>query len=295
MEMAESENCPVFKRGKVRDVYDVGNERLLIIATDRISAFDCISPTPIPEKGILLTQLSNFWFERTRDAVPNHIVNAAPEMPGWRDDQGRTPDQIAGRSVLVKKTRPLAIEAVVRGYLAGSGWKEYCQTGKVCGVSLPPGLTESDRLPEPIYTPATKAEEGMHDENIPFEDTVDIVGAAVAEQVRDISLKLYKTASEYARERGIIIADTKFEFGLFDGELLLIDEILTPDSSRFWPLDGYVPGGPQPSFDKQYVRDHLESLDWDKTPPAPELPSDIVEGTVARYREALHCLTAQRP
>jgi phosphoribosylaminoimidazole-succinocarboxamide synthase len=290
--MTNSSDNSLFKRGKVRDVYDVGDEHLLIIATDRISAFDCISPTPIPDKGVVLTQLSNFWFEKTEDFVPNHIVDGTPEMPGWEDAEGRSAADIRGRSILVKKTRPLAIEAVVRGYLAGSGWKEYRQTGRICGVSLPPGLTESEQLPEPIYTPATKAEEGMHDENIPFESTIDIVGLTIAERVRDISLRLYGLASEYARKRGIIIADTKFEFGLVDGDLLLIDELLTPDSSRFWPLEGYKPGGPQPSFDKQYVRDYLEGLDWDKTPPAPKLPPDIVNGTVARYKEALRTLIA---
>jgi len=289
--MTQLSNISLLKRGKVRDVYDVGNEHLLIIATDRISAFDCISPTPIPDKGIVLTQLSNFWFEKTESIVPNHIVDAAPEMSEWGDDVGRSSDEIKGRSVLVKKTRPLVVEAVVRGYLAGSGWKEYCQTGKICGVTLPPGLAESEPLPEPIYTPATKAEQGMHDENIPFEYTIDIVGRILAESVRDISLQLYTLASEYARERGIIIADTKFEFGLVEGKLVLIDELITPDSSRFWPLDEYEPGKSQPSFDKQYVRDYLESLDWDKTPPAPELPADIVAGTLVRYREALFCLT----
>jgi len=281
----------LLRRGKVRDVYAIGNTHLLIIATDRISAFDCVLPTPIPEKGIILTQMSNFWFGKTEHIVPNHLVDADPKWMDWYYDDDWCYEEMRGRVVVVKKAEPLPVEAVVRGYLAGSGWKEYRETGKICGIQLPPGMSESAQLPAPIYTPATKAEAGMHDENISFERTVDIVGRDLAEKVRDISMQLYLFAADYARERGIIIADTKFEFGFVDGEFVLIDELFTPDSSRFWPVDGYRAGRPQPSFDKQYVRDYLEGLDWDKTPPAPELPPDIVRGATEKYREALRRLT----
>ncbi|MEI6568360.1 MAG: phosphoribosylaminoimidazolesuccinocarboxamide synthase, partial [Verrucomicrobiota bacterium] len=251
------------KSGKVREVFDLG-DRLLFVATDRISAFDCIMPNGIPRKGEVLTQISHFWFEQTASFQPNHLLarSSDPLPPALQPFAS----QLQGRSMVVKKAQPLAIECVVRGYLAGSGWKEYRQSGTVCGIKLPAGLQESSPLPEPIFTPATKAETG-HDENISFEQAANIVGAGIAQAARDASLKIYKFARDYARMRGIIIADTKFEFGIMDGQLILIDEVLTPDSSRFWPADVYAPGKGQPSFDKQFVRDYLETLDWDKTPP----------------------------
>jgi len=285
----------LFKRGKVRDLYDVGNEKLLlIVACDRISAFDCVLPTPIPGKGILLSQMSNFWFQKTEHIVPNHLVDTNPEWMDWYYDDDWEYDFWQGRVVLVKKVKPLPVEAIVRGYLYGSGWKEYKKTGEVCGITLPAGLRDSDKLPEPIYTPSTKANAGDHDENISFEITVELLGRDVAEKVRDISIKLYTYAAEYALERGIIIVDTKFEFGLIDRELVLIDELFTPDSSRFWPVENYDPGKPQTSFDKQYVRDYLESVGWDKKPPAPELASDIVRKTAEKYYEAYVRLTGCR-
>jgi len=261
------------------------------VATDRISAFDCIMPNGIPRKGEVLTQISYFWFAQTESFQANHLVSRAHEpLPSSL----RAFDaDLAPRSMIVKKTQPLAIECVVRGYLAGSGWKEYRQTQTVCGLKLPPGLQESSELPEPIFTPATKAETG-HDENISFEEAARIVGADIAEQARAASLKIYHTARDYARQRGIIIADTKFEFGLLGGKLILIDEVLTPDSSRFWPADQYQPGKGQPSFDKQFVRDYLETLDWDKTPPAPALPEEVVVRTQAKYLEAYERLTGKR-
>ncbi len=271
-------------RGKVRDIYDLG-ENLLIVATDRISAFDVVMPTPIPDKGKVLTQLSLFWFELLRDLIPNHVVSAA-DFPApflaYRE-------QLAGRAMLVRKTQPLPIECVVRGYLSGSGWKEYKAVGTVCGIPLPSGLTESGQLPVPIFTPATKATSG-HDENIPFERAVGLIGQPLAEKVRTISLEIYKRAAAYAAPRGVLLADTKFEFGLLDKKLVWIDEALTPDSSRFWPAAQYQPGGPQPSFDKQFVRDYLERIQWPKTPPGPELPSDVVAATQAKYREAYRLL-----
>jgi phosphoribosylaminoimidazole-succinocarboxamide synthase len=271
-------------RGKVRDIYDLGDQ-LLIVATDRLSAFDVVMPTPIPDKGRVLTQLSFFWFELLNDVVPNHVLSStnfpAPFEP-FRD-------QLAGRSMLVQKTRPLPIECVVRGYLSGSGWKEYKATGKVCGIALPSTLRESDKLPEPIFTPATKATSG-HDENISFERAADLIGAPLAEKVRAISLKIYNRAADYAAPRGVILADTKFEFGLLNNRLIWIDEALTPDSSRFWPAAQYSPGGPQPSFDKQFVRDYLERIQWPKTPPGPVLPPDVVAATRAKYREAYRLL-----
>ncbi|MEI7938794.1 MAG: phosphoribosylaminoimidazolesuccinocarboxamide synthase [Verrucomicrobiota bacterium] len=278
------------KSGKVREVFDL-NDRLLFVATDRISAFDCIMPNGIPRKGEVLTQISYFWFAQTEAFQPNHLLSRGDDpLPATLQPYAA---QLARRSMIVKKAQPLAIECVVRGYLAGSGWKEYREHQTVCGIKLPPGLVESSELPMPIFTPATKAESG-HDENIPFAQAAQIVGADVAEQVRAASLKLYRFASEYARRRGIIIADTKFEFGLLDGKLMLIDEVLTPDSSRFWPADQYQPGKAQPSFDKQFVRDYLETLDWDKTPPAPALPPEVVARTQAKYLEAYERLTGSK-
>jgi phosphoribosylaminoimidazole-succinocarboxamide synthase len=274
-------------RGKVRDIYDLGDQ-LLIVATDRLSAFDVIMPTPIPDKGKVLTQISLFWFDLLKDVVPNHVVRADNFPAPF--DQYR--DQVAGRSMLVRKTQPLPIECVVRGYLSGSGWKEYSATGKVCGIALPTGLRESDKLPEPIFTPATKATSG-HDENIPFDRAAYLVGRPLAEKVRAVSLEIYNRAAAYAAPRGVILADTKFEFGELNNELLWIDEALTPDSSRFWPASGYSPGGPQPSFDKQFVRDYLERIRWRKTPPGPDLPPDVVAVTRAKYREAFRLLTGR--
>ncbi len=280
---------PKIKSGKVREVFDLG-DRLLFVATDRISAFDCVMPNGIPRKGEVLTQLSHFWFGQTESLVPNHLLAKADEpLPPQLQPFAA---QLAGRSMIVKKATPLTIECVVRGYLAGSGWKEYQRSQTVCGIPLPAGLQESSELPAPIFTPATKAETG-HDENIPFETAAQLVGADIAERARDLSLRIYNFARDYARQRGIIIADTKFEFGLFNGELLLIDEVLTPDSSRFWPADKFQPGQAQPSFDKQFVRDYLETLAWDKSPPAPSLPSLIVSRTQAKYLEAYERLTGR--
>ena len=280
---------PKIKSGKVREVFDLG-DRLLFVATDRISAFDCVMPNGIPRKGEVLTQLSHFWFGQTESLVPNHLLAKADEpLPPPLQPFAA---QLAGRSMIVKKATPLTIECVVRGYLAGSGWKEYKRSQTVCGIPLPAGLQESSELPAPIFTPATKAETG-HDENIPFETAAQLVGADIAERARDLSLRIYNFARDYARQRGIIIADTKFEFGLFNGELLLIDEVLTPDSSRFWPADKFQPGQAQPSFDKQFVRDYLETLAWDKSPPAPSLPPLIVSRTQAKYLEAYERLTGR--
>jgi len=278
------------KSGKVRDIFDLG-EHLLFVASDRISAFDVIMPNGIPRKGEVLTQISYFWFAQTESFQANHIVS----RPGDPLPPALQPfaSKLARRSMLVKKAQPLAIECVVRGYLAGSGWKEYRQQQTVCGIKLPPGLKESSELPEPIFTPATKAETG-HDENISFEKAAQIVGRDLAERVRTASLKIYNFARDYARKRGIIIADTKFEFGLLNGQLLLIDEVLTPDSSRFWPADRYAPGKGQPSFDKQFVRDYLETLDWNKTPPAPALPPEVVARTQGKYLEAFERLTGKK-
>ncbi len=274
-------------RGKVRDIYDLGDQ-LLIVATDRLSAFDVVMPTPIPDKGKVLTQLSLFWFELLKDVIPNHVLSAT-DFPAPFD---AFHDQLAGRSMLVRKTQPLPIECVVRGYLSGSGWKEYKANGKVCGIDLPSGLRESDRLPEPIFTPATKATSG-HDENISFERAAELIGAALAEKVRAVSLEIYNRAAAHAAPRGVILADTKFEFGLLNGQLIWIDEALTPDSSRFWPAAQYNPGGPQPSFDKQFVRDYLERIQWPKTPPGPDLPPDVVAATRAKYREAYRLLAGR--
>jgi phosphoribosylaminoimidazole-succinocarboxamide synthase len=271
-------------RGKVRDIYDLG-DRLLLVATDRLSAFDVVMPTPIPDKGRVLTQLSLFWFDLLQDVIPNHILSAT-NFPAPFDTYQ---DQLTGRAMLVRKTQPLPIECVVRGYLSGSGWKEYQASGKVCGIALPSGLRESDKLPEPIFTPATKASSG-HDENISFERAAEMIGQPLAEKARTISLEIYNRAAAYAAPRGVILADTKFEFGLLNNELIWIDEALTPDSSRFWPAAQYAPGGPQPSFDKQFVRDYLERIQWHKTPPGPSLPPDVVVATRAKYREAYRLL-----
>jgi phosphoribosylaminoimidazole-succinocarboxamide synthase len=280
----------LFHRGKVRDTYDLG-DRLLMVATDRISAFDVVLPNGIPDKGRVLTQLSAFWFDLTSDVVPNHFLRLidGTEVEGV---PFAIPPELIGRSMLIRKAKRLDVECVARGYLAGSGWVEYQDSGKVCGISLPSGLRESDELPEPIFTPATKAESG-HDINISFEEVVDLIGERAASLVRARTLAVYGFARDYARERGIIIADTKLEFGWVDDELIVIDEILTPDASRFWPADGYQPGQAQPSFDKQFVRDWLISIGWNREPPPPVLPDDVVEGTADRYREAFHRLTGQ--
>jgi|ERR671938_1331307 phosphoribosylaminoimidazole-succinocarboxamide synthase len=281
----------LMRRGKVRDVYSVDDEHLLVVATDRISAFDCILPTPIARKGEVLTALSRLWFERLSHVVPHHLVTTKiEEMPEQIHRHG---NDLRGRSMFVKRTDVFPVECVVRGYITGSGWKDYLRTGEVCGHRLPEGLRESEQLPEPIFTPATKAEEG-HDENISEGRMSEILGPEVTATLRDISLRLYKEASEYARTRGIIIADTKFEFGRDKtGSIILIDEALTPDSSRFWPADQYEPGKSQPSFDKQFVRDYLETLDWDKTPPAPPLPPEIAQATTERYLEAYRLLAGK--
>jgi len=277
----------LWKRGKVRDVYDLG-DRLLVVATDRLSAFDVVLPTGIPGKGKVLTQLSLFWFDLLREVVENHVVTA--DVSEYGEGLQRFREQLEGRSMVVVKTEVLPVECVVRGYLVGSGWKDYKATGAVCGIALPPGLRESDRLDPPIFTPATKAETG-HDENIPFETMEATVGRQHAAEARRISLELYRRARAHAEARGIILADTKFEFGLRQGRLIWIDEALTPDSSRFWPREGYTPGRPQPSFDKQFVRDYLESLHWNKQPPPPSLPAAVVEKTSEKYREGYRLLT----
>ncbi len=275
-------------RGKVRDIYEVGSD-LLIVATDRLSAFDVVIPTPIPDKGKVLTQLSLYWFEKLHGIVPNHILTATD----FTGDLAPYAAELAGRSMLVKRTEPIPIECVVRGYLSGSGWKDYQKTGKVCGIPLQAGLTESAQLPEPIFTPSTKATTG-HDENISFEQAASTIGESLALRLRDVSIEIYNRAAAYASARGIIIADTKFEFGLGPNqELIWIDEALTPDSSRFWPADEYEPGRAQPSFDKQYVRDYLERIGWNKQPPAPALPAEVVAATRARYREAYERLTGR--
>lgn len=277
-------------RGKVRDMYEIDAEHLLIVTTDRMSAFDVIMPDPIPGKGQVLTQVSNFWFEKMRDIIPNHLATDLTLEQVIPDAELRR--QVESRAIIVKRLQPLPIEAIVRGYLIGSGWKDYLAGGAVCGIELPKGLQQAQQLPEPIYTPSSKAEMGVHDENISFADTVALVGEAIAEQVRDVSIKLYTTAAEYARQRGIIIADTKFEFGLdHDGSLYLIDEALTPDSSRFWPVEQYEVGISPPSFDKQYLRDYLETLDWNKTSPGPRLPPLVMQKCAEKYQEARQKLT----
>jgi len=289
MKTLDLEGIRKVNQGKVRDIFE-WEEQLLMVATDRISAFDVVLPTVIPDKGKVLTQLSEFWFDRLKDTVENHLIAA-----NWKDFPKQLEsyrEQLEGRSMLVRKCLPLPIECVVRGYLAGSGWKEYQESETICGIKLPSGLGESDKLEEPIFTPATKAATG-HDENIPFERAAEMVGEELAKRVRDLSIQIYSHARDYASERGIIICDTKFEFGHDGSELLLIDEVLTPDSSRFWPAESYEAGKPQPSFDKQFVRDYLETLIWDKTPPGPELPQDIVDATADRYLEAYRRLTGK--
>lgn len=276
-------------RGKVRDIYDAG-EHLLIVASDRISAFDVVMAEGIPGKGAVLTQISKFWFSLTRDLVPNHFVT--DEVREFPAPFNRYPEQLQGRAMLVKKAQPLPVECIVRGYLAGSGWKEYRKSGTLHKTRLPAGLQESSRLPEPLFTPSTKAEEG-HDENITFEEMLKLVNHEIAGAAREKSLQIYRRGVEIAEEKGIIIADTKFEFGLVDGELILIDEALTPDSSRFWPKEQYQPGKSQPSYDKQYLRDYLETLDWGKTPPPPELPETVVQNTSRKYQEILRILTGK--
>ena len=286
----ELKNLPLIARGKVRDIYQIDDNHLLFVTSDRISAFDVILPTPVPGKGEILTRISNFWFDKSRDLIPNHLTGL-----NLRDYV--TAEEYAlleKRSVIVKKLRPLPVEAIVRGYIIGSGWKDYQQTGAICGIELPAGLQLAEQLPEAIYTPSSKAEVGDHDINISFDETVRLIGQELADQVRDVSLALYKMAADYALARGIIIADTKFEFGLDENDrLVLSDEVLTPDSSRFWPLDEYRVGESPVSFDKQFVRDYLETLDWDKTPPGPEIPADIIEKTRLKYQQAFDILTAE--
>ena len=282
-------SLPLIAKGKVRDIYAVDDQHMLIVTTDRLSAFDVIMPTPIPQKGVILTQVANFWFELLKDVIPNHLSDKTlDDLPLSADEK----TLLQGRSIIVKRLKPLPVEAIVRGYLIGSGWKDYQQTGAVCGIELPTGLRMADRLPEPIFTPSTKADVGNHDINISFAQMQDKIGADLAEQIRSVSIELYNRAAAYALTRGIIIADTKFEFGLdADNNLVLIDEILTPDSSRFWPADQYQVGISPPSFDKQFVRDYLETLDWGKTAPGPTLPDEIVAKTAAKYREVADLLT----
>jgi len=282
-------SLPLLNRGKVRDIYDIDDKHMLIVTTDRLSAFDVILPTPIPGKGKILTEISNFWFNQLNDIVPNQLSDLSLEdvLPNAEERA-----QIEGQAIVVKKLNALPIEAIVRGYIIGSGWKDYQNTGAICGISLPTGLQMADKLEQAIYTPSSKAAVGDHDENIDFDATVKLLGQDIAEQVRDVSLKLYSTARDYAAERGIIIADTKFEFGLdSQGTLTLIDEALTPDSSRFWPMETYAPGSSPESYDKQYIRDWLETLDWDKKPPAPNVPEDVVAKTTEKYLEAYERLT----
>jgi phosphoribosylaminoimidazole-succinocarboxamide synthase len=285
-------NCPELKlinRGKVRDIYDLG-EHLLLVATDRISAFDVIMDEGIPQKGYVLTAISQFWFDQMTDLIPNHLVSTnIDEFPAITHQYR---DQLEGRSMLARKAQPLPIECIVRGYLSGSGWKEYKKSGSVCSIPLPTGLKESDKLPQTLFTPSTKAELGEHDENISFDQAAELCGREVAEKVRDISIAIYERARSVADKKGIIIADTKFEFGVYQGELIWIDEALTPDSSRFWPKDLYTPGSAQPSFDKQFLRDYLETLDWGKQAPPPKLPQEIVTKTGEKYLEALKRLTS---
>ena len=285
------DSLPRIGRGKVRDIYAVDGDKMMIVVTDRLSAFDVVLPDPIPCKGRVLTELANFWFEKLGHVVPNHLTGIDPESVVKSDEEKA---QVRGRAIVVKKLKPLPVEAVVRGYLIGSGWKDYQASGAVCGIRLPKGMQQAQKLPEPIFTPATKATSG-HDENISFERMCEVVGTDVGGKIKDISIRLYKEASEFAATRGIIIADTKFEFGLdAKNEVVLIDEILTADSSRFWPVEGYQVGMSPPSFDKQFVRDYLETLDWDKTPPAPRLPADVIVRTSAKYKEALEKLTGKK-
>jgi phosphoribosylaminoimidazole-succinocarboxamide synthase len=278
----------LMKRGKVRDIYDLG-DHLLMVATDRISAFDVVMPNPIPDKGKILTQISLFWFEIMKPILPNHVITA--NVDDYPEICRPYAEVLRDRSMLVKKAKPLPIECIVRGYISGSGWKDYQTSGGVCGIKLPGGLKESDKLPEPVFTPSTKADSGLHDINIDFEKTIEKIGKPLAEKVRTISLEIYNKGADLAYKKGIIIADTKFEFGLLDNELILIDEVLTPDSSRFWPQPSYHPGGAQKSFDKQYLRDYLISINWNKKPPAPSLPQYVITNTRDKYQEAYHQLT----
>jgi len=288
LKRSDFKDIQLVKRGKVRDVYEI-DDQLLIVASDRMSAFDVVMADPIPDKGKILTGISLFWFKKLETIVENHLISSDPhEYPVVCHPYA---EQLEGRSMLVKKAKPLLVECIVRGYLSGSGWQEYLQNGSVCEIPLPEGMGESDKLPEPIFTPSTKAADGMHDENIPFEKAVDILGKEMAEQVREISLRLYEFGRDFAAGKGIIVADTKFEFGIKDDKLILIDEALTPDSSRFWPVDEYTPGGPQKSFDKQFLRDYLVKINWPKIPPPPKLPPEIIEKTRGKYLEALERLT----
>src|SRR5207244_5972277 len=281
---------PRIGRGKIRDIYAVGSDKMLIVTSDRLSAFDVVLSDPIPDKGRVLNEMASFWFERLRHIVPNQLTGVDPESVVTEEEK----PQVRGRSMVVKKLKPLPIEAVVRGYIIGSGWKDYQKSGKICGIELPKGLQQAQKLPQPIFTPATKAASG-HDENISYAEVEKLVGAPLAAKVRDVSIRLYKEASEYAAQKGIIIADTKFEFGLNEkNEIVLMDEVLTADSSRFWPADSYKLGMSPPSFDKQYVRDYLETLHWNKTPPAPRLPAEVIQKTAEKYREALQRLTGRK-
>jgi phosphoribosylaminoimidazole-succinocarboxamide synthase len=292
MELYESsiKSLPRIGKGKVRDIYAVGDDKMLIVTSDRLSAFDVVLPDPIPDKGRVLNEMANFWFSKLGHIVPNQLTGIDPASVVQKNEV----PQVEGRAVVVKKLKPLPIEAVVRGYIIGSGWKDYQKTGKVCGLSLPKGLQQAQKLPEPIFTPATKAETG-HDENISFDEVVKLIGGPMAEKVREVSIRLYREASEFAAKKGIIIADTKFEFGLNEkSEIVLIDEVLTADSSRFWPADSYRVGISPPSYDKQYVRDYLETLDWNKAPPAPSLPKQVIQKTSEKYREALERLTGKK-
>jgi phosphoribosylaminoimidazole-succinocarboxamide synthase len=284
------EGLTLLARGKVRDIYELDSERLVFVASDRISAFDYILATGIPDKGKVLTQLSVFWFEFLKDIVGNHLLTA--DFSDYPRELRQFEEQLRGRSMIVKRAKMIPIECVVRGYLSGSGWKDYQRTGAICGIELPKGLRESDQLPEPIFTPAIKATSG-HDENIPFAEAARQIGAELARQLRDLSLRIYKRASGYSREHGIILADSKFEFGHVGNDLVLADEVFTPDSSRFWPAESYVPGGPQKSFDKQFVRDYLESIHWNKQPPAPALPEDVARKTSEKYKQAFRQLTGR--
>ena len=282
-------NLPLIHKGKVRDVYQVDDKTLLMVASDRLSAFDVVLPDVIPQKGQLLTQISNFWFDMSKDLITNHLTAASV-----KDVIGDADNDLQARSVVVKKLKALPVEAIVRGYIIGSGWKDYQKTGEICGIQLPENLQQAEKLPEPIFTPSSKAAVGDHDENISFQKMIDLVGENLAKQVRDVSIKLYQMASEHALSKGIIIADTKFEFGLDENDnLVLMDEILTPDSSRFWNLQNYKVGTSPDSYDKQFVRDYLETLDWDKTPPGPHVPVDIIEATANKYREAFQLITGR--
>lgn len=285
---SDFEGINLVKRGKVRDIYEIGDQ-LLIVASDRMSAFDVVMADPIPDKGKILTNISLFWFKQLESIVENHLISSNPVK--YPENCQKYTKELEGRSMLVKKAKPLPVECIVRGYLSGSGWKDYLSNGSVCGISLPEGLKESQKLPEPIFTPSTKAEDGMHDENITFEEAVKLMGEETSENVQQLSLLIYEFGRALAAEKGIIVADTKFEFGMKDDRLILIDEVLTPDSSRFWPMDSYSPGGPQKSFDKQFLRDYLLEIKWPKQPPPPKLPPEIIEKTRAKYLEALERLT----